>query len=72
MEGNMDVWSVRDPTDPDRKSFWTRIGRAFFNRDGSINVLLDALPLGRKLQLREAKPKEERTPSQPEPEGVTQ
>ena len=37
-----------------QKTFWLRIGRAFFNQDGSINIYLDALPLDRKLQLRDA------------------
>jgi len=38
------------------KTFWTRIGVAFTNRDGSIAILLDALPLGtNKLQVRELK-----------------
>ena len=53
----MEVWSVRDSADPERKSHWKHVGRAFWNRDGSINVLLDALPLSGKLQIR--KPKEE-------------
>ena len=44
------------------KPFWNRIGSAFFNRDGSINVLLDSLPLQGKIQLREDTPKEEREP----------
>ncbi len=36
------------------KSFWPKIGVAFTNRDGSINLLLDALPLGtNRLQIRE-------------------
>ena len=42
------------------KPFWNRIGSAFFNRDGSINVLLDSLPMHGKIQLREDTPKEER------------
>lgn len=53
----MEVWSIREANDPDRKSFWKHVGRAFWNRDGSINVLLDALPLSGKLQIR--KPKDE-------------
>jgi hypothetical protein len=36
------------------KSFWPKIGVAFTNRDGSIAILLDALPLGtNRLQVRE-------------------
>lgn len=42
------------------KPFWSRVGTAFFNRDGSINVLLDSLPTNGKIQLREDTPKEER------------
>jgi len=34
------------------KGVWIRIGSAFPNSDGSINVLLSALPLNGKLQLR--------------------
>lgn len=56
-ETAMEVWAVRDSSDPKAKSFWKHVGRAFWNRDGSINVLLDALPLHGKLQIR--KPREE-------------
>ncbi len=34
------------------KSFWVRIGAAFGNYDGSETVLLDALPVNGKLQIR--------------------
>ena len=54
------VYAVPETKDGE-KGFWTRIGSAFTNRDGSINVLLDALPLGtNKLQVREPKPPAER------------
>lgn len=36
-------------------TFWMRVGSAFENRDGSLNLYLDALPLGGKLQVREAR-----------------
>lgn len=36
-----------------KKTFWLRVGTAFWNKDESINVYLDALPLGGKLQLRQ-------------------
>ncbi len=39
----------------DGKSYWTRIGMAFVNKDGSMNVYLDALPLDGKLQIRDRK-----------------
>lgn len=37
------------------KPLWNRIGTAFENRDGSFNVLLNALPVDGKLHIREAK-----------------
>ena len=40
------------------KKFWSRIGAAFENQDGSVNVLLDALPLNGELQIRDAQPRE--------------
>lgn len=35
------------------KRIWSRVGTAFKNRDGSINVFLDSLPIGGKIQIRE-------------------
>jgi len=36
------------------KSYWIRIGAAFINQDGSETVLLDALPVTGRLQIRSA------------------
>jgi hypothetical protein len=50
----MTEWGDEDPTTGRRRTRWTRIGRAFHNRDGSINILLDAFPVGSaKIQVRE-------------------
>lgn len=38
----------------DGKSFWVRIGSAFHNRDGSIHVKLDAVPINGTLHIRPA------------------
>jgi len=47
------VYAIPESRDGEKK-FWTRIGVAFTNRDGSIAILLDALPLGtNRLQVRE-------------------
>ena len=57
------VWAIPESRDGE-KTFWVRIGVAFTNRDGSVNVILDALPLGtNRLQIRE--PKEEARPGAP-------
>ena len=43
------------------KGFWTRIGAAFENKDGSWNVKLDFLPtsMDTTLQIRDPRPTEE-------------
>ena len=35
------------------KKHWLRVGLAFVNRDGSLNVRLDAMPLSGQLQIRD-------------------
>lgn len=51
------VWMIVERGD---KAFWTRIGVGFENRDGSINLQLDAFPIvpGAKLQLRDYVPRD--------------
>jgi hypothetical protein len=40
------------------KSYWIRIGAAFGNYDGSETVLLDALPINGRMQIRDQGNKE--------------
>jgi hypothetical protein len=42
------------------KSYWLRVGNAFENRDGSLNVYLDAIPVNGRLQIRQYAPDDER------------
>ena len=35
------------------KAVWSRVGTAFVNKDDSLNVVLDAIPLSGRLQIRE-------------------
>ena len=37
------------------KSSWMKIGVAFVNRDDSLNVILDAVPVNGKLHIRDFK-----------------
>jgi hypothetical protein len=46
-------------TKRDQKSYWNRVGVAFVNSDGSINVKLEALPVSGELQIRDYVPREE-------------
>ena len=41
------------PMESKGKTNWVRIGSAFRNADGSINVYLDAYPANGKLMIRE-------------------
>lgn len=41
------------------RNYWTRVGAAFTNRDGSLSVRLDAIPLSGNLQVRDWSPKEQ-------------
>lgn len=40
------------------KTKWVRVGIAFDNKDGSINVIFDALPLNGKVTIKEQSQKE--------------
>jgi hypothetical protein len=42
----------------DGRQFWVRVGAAFVNRDGSLNVRLDAMPVNGKLQIRDYQPRD--------------
>jgi len=46
----------------EKQSFWTRVGTAFENGDGSWNLLLDYYPTNSSttLQLRDIEPRENR------------
>ena len=51
-----DVYSIteREGEDKDR---WTRIGIGFVNRDNSINVVLDAIPVNGRIHIRDRQKK---------------
>ena len=36
-----------------KRKYWLRVGMAFVNRDGSLNVRLDAVPLTGQLHIRD-------------------
>ena len=51
------VWMIVERGD---KSFWTRIGVGFVNRDGSLTLSLEAMPCvpGAKIQVRDLTPRD--------------
>ena len=51
------VFSIREKSDKgggDKGAVWVKAGSAWVNRDGSLNVYLDVLPLDGRLHVREA------------------
>lgn len=40
------------------KNHWTRIGVGFVNRDGSVNIKLEAIPVSGELQIRDQVPRD--------------
>lgn len=47
-----DVFAITERGEGE-KSAWARVGVAFVNKDDSINVILDALPVAGKLNIRD-------------------
>lgn len=41
------------------KKFWNRVGVAFVNKDGSMNVKLEAVPVTGEIQIRDYVPRDE-------------
>ena len=60
----LDALAVTEYTDAsgEVQTRWRQIGVAFKNRDGSLTIKLDAVPLSGKMQIRKRKPKEEKPP----------
>lgn len=52
-----------------RNTIWDRVGTAFMNKDGSINVTLRATPTSGRLQLRKEAAKD--APESPRPAGAS-
>ena len=63
------VFSIKDKGDKtssgERGAVWVKAGSAWVNRDGSLNVYLDVLPLDGRLHVREALDKREGVDGRP-------
>jgi len=49
------------------RTLWIRVGIGFVNRDDSINLYLDALPVSGQLQVRQYRRRDDATPNAPLP-----
>jgi hypothetical protein len=56
------VFTIIEKTQPgsEQKSYWVRIGSGWVNRDGSLNLKLDALPVNGMIHVRDYVSEEER------------
>ena len=52
------VFAIVETADA-RKPIFRRIGTGFVNRDGSLNIFLDALPVTGKLHVRDIEEKDD-------------
>ena len=51
--GGRRPWAAYNIVERSGRHFWNRVGSAFQNHDGSMNIYLDALPRDGKIQIRE-------------------
>lgn len=54
------------------RSYWQRIGVAYINRDGSLNVKLDAVPVNGTMQIRDWTPRDETAEERRRTNGASQ
>ena len=72
MADKKKTYGVYTIVERSEKSFWCRIGTAFPNRDGSLNVFLDALPVNGRLHVREIEARAEASDKAEAPAGATE
>ncbi len=52
-----EVFTIIETENQESPNRWVKIGVAFVNKDDSLNVVLDALPLNGRLHIRDRKEK---------------
>ena len=58
MEAN-NLKIVYNITERGERSFWNRIGVAYVNKDGSLNIKLDAVPVNGTMHVRDWSPRDD-------------
>jgi hypothetical protein len=56
----LNVYTIIESANDEYDDYWCRIGTAFENKDGSLNVKLNALPVNGSLHIREPHKEDER------------
>jgi hypothetical protein len=52
------AYTVREGKKEGDKGYWIEIGSVWTNKDGSLSIVLDALPVSGRIVIRERKAKE--------------
>lgn len=70
QKARKELWMVEDRGEGnDAKSFWTRVGVAFENRDGSWSLIFAAYPVNGRVQMRDPSPREDGDDARRAPEA---
>jgi hypothetical protein len=56
MPDRKDVFTIVDSATEGARPIWNKVGSAFVNKDGSLNVKLAALPVNGTLHIRDPRP----------------
>lgn len=54
-----DIFTIIETKNKEAKNYWLKVGTGFTNRDGSFNLVFDALPTTGRVQIRLRKDTEE-------------
>ena len=54
------------------RSYWTRVGVGFPNKDGSLTLRLDAVPVNGVLQVRDYEARDDRRPMESAPRELSE
>jgi len=55
------IYLIKENANDKKKSYWNRVGVAWENSDGSLNLEIDFLP-GVKMNVRDPKPRDDEDP----------
>ncbi len=56
MNNRKDVFTIIRVEGEGKKDYWLKIGAGFVNKDGSITIKLNALPVNAELHVRDHNP----------------
>jgi hypothetical protein len=64
MDSKQELKMVYTVVERAGKSYWVKIGIGSINKDGSMNLKLDAVPVNGTMQVRDYEPRDDRKPGE--------